>query len=286
MQNPSLSQATRYRLGHLILHGLLIAMAAMFLLPLYWMVVTSLKAMTQVIASPPIWFPNPIVWKNYLDALTFLPFGQFFQNTFVIAFFVVVGDLLSCSWVAYGFARIRFPGRDLLFFILLATMMVPFAVRLIPLFLIFKNLNWINTYLPLIVPSFFGTPFFIFLLRQFFRTIPQDLVDAARIDGASEIGIWWSIMLPLSKPALITVAILAFQSVWNDFLAPLVFLNDDTKWTVALGINALMSPSGQAIELWNWLMAASTAAILPMLLIFVFGQRYFVEGITLTGMKG
>jgi multiple sugar transport system permease protein len=286
MQNPNLGQQARSRIGKLSIHALLIIITAVFMLPLYWMVVTSLKDNSQVIASPPVWFPNPILWKNYPDALTFLPFGQFFVNTFVIAFFVIVGDLISCSWIAYGFARLRFPGRDLLFFILVSTMMIPFAVRLIPLFLIFKNLGWVNTYLPLIVPAFFGTPFFIFLMRQFFRSIPQDLVDAARIDGATEIRIWWNIMLPLSKPALITVAILAFQGVWNDFLAPLVFLNDQSKWTVALGINALLSPSGQSVELWNMLMAVSTAAILPMLVIFIFGQRYFVEGITLTGMKG
>jgi ABC-type glycerol-3-phosphate transport system permease component len=250
------------------------------------MVLTSVKELPQIVTSPPVFIPKPIALHNYVDALTFLPFGRFFRNTFVIAFFVIVGDLLSCSFIAYGFARLRFPGRDFLFIVLISTMMVPFAVRLLPLFLIFKSLGWINTYLPLIVPAYFGTPFFIFLVRQFYRSIPQDLVDAARIDGASEIGIWWRIMLPLSKPVLIVVAIFAFQQTWNDFLAPLIYLNDKDKWTVALGLNGLVGTSGQSVEQWNWLMAASTAAIIPMLLIFAVAQRYFVEGVTLTGMKG
>ena len=281
MQNQRRARTSRF-----LIHACLIAVCVVFMLPFYWMVLTSVKELPQIVTSPPVFIPKPIAWHNYIDALTFLPFGRFFGNTFVIAFFVIVGDLLSCSFIAYGFARLRFPGRDFLFIVLISTMMVPFAVRLLPLFLIFKSLGWINTYLPLIVPAYFGTPFFIFLVRQFYRSIPQDLVDAARIDGASEIGIWWRIMLPLSKPVLIVVAIFAFQQTWNDFLAPLIYLNDKEKWTVALGLNGLVGTGGQTVEQWNWLMAASTAAIIPMLIIFAVAQRYFVEGVTLTGMKG
>lgn len=276
----------RTRLQRATIHLLLIAVTALFMLPLFWMVVTSLKSVPQILTYPPVYIPNPVMWRNYADALTFLPFGTFFQNTFIVAAGVILGDLISCSLVAYGFARLRFPGRDTLFLILVSTMMVPFAVKLLPLFLIFKSLGWINTYLPLIVPSFFGTPYFIFLMRQFFRSIPQDLVDAARIDGASEVRIWWQLMLPLSKPVLITVAIFAFQGVWNDFLAPLVYLNDQSKWTVALGLNALVSQSGESVELWHWLMAASTTALLPMVVIFALAQRFFVQSVAVTGLKG
>lgn len=272
-------------LRHGAIHTALIFATAVFMLPLFWMVITSLKSKAQVLAYPPIYLPRPINWSNYVDALTFLPFGRFLNNTLLIAVFVIVGELVSSTLVAYGFARFRFPGRDLLFLVLVTTMMVPFAVCLVPLFLIYKRLGWINTFLPLIVPHFFGTPFSIFLVRQFFRGIPQDIVDAARIDGATELGIWWRIMLPLSRPALIAVAVLAFQRVWNDFLAPLVYLNSQKKWTVALGLNALMSHSGEASELWHWLMAASLAVTVPMVILFAFCQRYFVQGITFTGMK-
>lgn len=273
------------RIGHLLVHVILIASCALFMLPIFWMLVTSLKSLPQIVVFPPIYIPDPIVWQNYIDALTFRRFDLFFQNTFVISFFVIVGDVLSCSLIAYGFARLRFPGRDGLFLVLISTMMVPFAVRLLPLFLLFKALGWINTFMPLIVPSFFGTAYFVFLLRQFFRSIPQELVDAARIDGASELRIWAQIMLPLSRPALVVVAIFAFQFVWNDFLAPLVFLNSESKWTVALGLNSLVSQSGESVELWHWLMAASAAAILPMVIIFAFAQRYFIQSIAVTGMK-
>lgn len=282
----TLSKRAQTRMTHGTVHGVLFLITALFMLPLFWMFITSLKTKSQVVTYPPVYIPDPILWRNYVDALTFLPFGLFFKNTFIVAVFVIVGELLSCTIVAYGFARLRFPGRDVLFLILISTMMVPFAVRLLPLFLIFKSLGWINTFLPLIVPSYFGTPFYIFLARQFFRGIPQDLVDAARIDGASEISIWWRIMLPLSRPVLIVIVVLAFQQVWNDFLAPLVYLNDESKWTVALGLNALVSQSGEASELWHWLMAASLTVISPMLVIFAVGQRYFVQGVTLTGIKG
>jgi ABC-type glycerol-3-phosphate transport system permease component len=184
--------------------------------------------------------------------------------------------------VAYGFARYRFPGRDFLFMVLLSTMMVPFIVRLVPLFVLFKNLGWINTFLPLVVPSFFGTPLYIFLMRQFFLTIPGELLDAARIDGCSEIGIWWRIMLPLARPVMAAVAILSFQTTWNDFLGPLVFLQKNEVRTVIIGLNGLM---GMFVE-WNLVMAAVVAVVLPMILVFFVFQRFFIKGIAVTGLKG
>lgn len=254
--------------------------------PLVWMVLTSLKTLPDTQVYPPVWIPIPPRVENYPAALTSAPFGLFFRNTIVITVLSVIGDVLSCSLAAYGFARLRFPGRDLWFLVLLSTMMVPFIVRMVPLFLIFKFLGWIDTYLPLVVPSFFGTPFYIFLVRQFFLTVPAELADAARIDGCSEPGIWARIMLPLSKPALAVVAILAFEHSWNDFLAPLIFLNSDDMKTAILGLATMLSPSGLSTEMWNYLMAVATTMILPMIVVFLLFQRAFVEGVALSGIKG
>lgn len=260
--------------------------AFVMLFPLYWMVATSLKLLPETRQFPPVWFPLPPRWGNYAEALRFQPFGRYFLNSFLIAAPVVVGDAVVSSFVAYGFARLRFPGRDALFMVLVSTMMVPFIVRLVPLFLIFQRLGWINTYWPLIVPPLFGTPFHIFLLRQFYRALPGDLAEAARLDGVNEFGIWWRIYVPLSKPAIATVAIFAFQQSWNDFLAPLIFLNDNKKYTVALGLANMLSQSGASTQYWNLLMASAAMAVVPMILLFVIFQRYFVRGIALSGVKG
>lgn len=254
------------------------------LLPLYLIVLISFRPTERAFTYPPdLWFTTPTV-ENYSEALFgLMPFTQFFQNTLIIAVLVIIGDLISCSLVAYGFARFRFPGREVLFMILLSTLMLPFIIRLIPLFVFFQQIGWINTFYPLVVPAFFGTPFFIFLMRQFFLTIPSDLVDAARIDGANEINIWWRIMLPLSKPALVAVAIFAFQNTWNDFLAPLVFLQREEVKTVILGIYGLM---GMFVD-WSIVMAGVVAAIVPMVIMFFIAQKYFVKGIALSeGIKG
>jgi ABC-type glycerol-3-phosphate transport system permease component len=252
--------------------------------PFIWTLSTAMKTPIQATRWPPELIPNPIAWNNFSDALLrWRPFPIFFRNTFIIAFFVVIGEVLSSSFIAYGFARLRFPGREVLFAVLLSTMMVPFVVRLVPLFLLYRQWGWINTFYPLIVPYFFGgTPFFIFLLRQFYRSIPEDLADAARVDGASEFGIWRSIMLPLSQPALAAVAIFAFQNVWNDFMAPLVFLREESKQTVMLGIYGLVG----IVPEWPPVMAAVVVVTLPMLVIFFLFQNFFVEGVTVTGMKG
>ncbi|MCC6174946.1 MAG: carbohydrate ABC transporter permease [Chloroflexi bacterium] len=281
-------RSTRLRLSpaRLALYLVLVAGAVAMVFPLLWMIGTSLKELPQTRAYPPIWIPLPPRWENYPQALTAQPFGQYFLNSFIISIGVIVGDLISCSFVAYGFARLRFPGRNLLFMVLVSTLMVPFIVRLVPLFLIFKQLGWINTYLPLIVPSFFGTPFFIFLMRQFFLTIPTELAEAARIDGANEIGIWARIYVPLSGPVMAVVAIMAFQQSWNDFLAPLIFINDKEKFTAALGLVHMLSQSGASTEYWNLLMAAATVMVVPMILLFVFAQRYIIQGVALTGIKG
>lgn len=267
-------------------YALLAVGAFLLLFPLFWMVATSLKSLPATRAFPPVWFPLPPRWANYPDALNFQPFARYFANTLLIASSFVIGSVLSCSFVAYGFARLRFPGRDILFLVLVGTMMIPFIVRLVPLFLVFQRLGWINTYWPLIVPGFFGTPFFIFLLRQYFLTIPGDLAEAARLDGAGEIRIWWSIYLPLSGPALAAVAIFAFQEAWNDFLGPLVFINDTEKFTVTLGLVNMLSPSGASTEYWNLLMAAATMTVLPMIALFIVAQRYFVSGVSFSGIRG
>jgi multiple sugar transport system permease protein len=259
------------------------AVSVVMLLPLYLMLLISVRPADKAFTFPPdLWFTY-FTLDNYPEALfRLLPFSMFLKNTVIIATAVIIGEILSCSLVAYGFARFRFPGRDALFIVLLATLLMPFVVRLVPLFILFQKLGWINTFLPLIVPSFFGTPFFIFLMRQFFLTIPPELVDAARIDGASELGIWWRIMLPLSKPALAAVAIFAFQNTWNDFLGPLVFLQKAEVRTIILGLYGLM---GMFVE-WHLVMAAVVAAVLPLIAVFFIFQRFFVQGITVSGLKG
>jgi len=259
------------------------AVSVVMLFPLYLMVLISFRPADRAFTYPPdLWFTY-FTLDNYPQALfQLLPFTLYVQNTLIIATAVIIGEILSCTLVAYGFARFRFPGRDVLFIILLATLLMPFVVRLVPLFILFQKLGWINTFLPLVVPSFFGTPFFIFLMRQFFLTIPPELVDAARIDGASEIGIWWRIMLPLSKPALAAVAIFAFQNTWNDFLGPLIFLQRPEVRTIILGLYGLM---GMFVE-WHLVMAAVVAAVAPLIVVFFIFQRFFVQGITVSGLKG
>jgi ABC-type glycerol-3-phosphate transport system permease component len=273
----------RARVGALGIYAVMIGFALLLAGPFIWVVLMSLKNEVQAAAWPPVWIPSPPAWSNFPTALLrWVNFPHMLLNTVLIAAAAVVGDVLCGSFVAYGFARYRFPGRDLLFAVLLSTMMVPMAVRLVPLFLIFKSLGWLNTFYPLIVPHWFGTAFYIFLLRQFFLTVPNDLMDAARIDGCSEIGIWWRIMLPLSKPALAAVAIFAFQHVWNDFMTPLVVLQKAEYKTVMLGIYTLAG----MITNWNYVMAGVVVVVLPMLALFFACQGFFVRGITVTGMKG
>jgi ABC-type glycerol-3-phosphate transport system permease component len=282
-ESTLLSARRRRLLGTTLTFLTLGAVSLVMLLPLYLMILISFRTADRAFAYPPdLWFTS-VTFENYPQALfRLLPFGLYVKNTVILASLIIVGDLLSCSLVAYGFARFRFPGRDILFGVLLATLLMPFVVRLVPLFILFQKLGWINTFLPLVVPAFFGTPLFIFLMRQFFLTIPPELVDAARIDGAGELAIWWRIMLPLSKPVLAAVAIFSFQNTWNDFLGPLIFLQKAEVKTIILGLYGLMGMQAE----WQLVMAAVVAAVLPLIVIFFLFQRYFVQGITVSGLKG
>lgn len=276
------SQAGRIA-ERIVVYGLLGLVAFIMLFPFTWVLSLALKTPPQAFIYPPALIPDPISFENFGKALFGpLPFLLFFQNTLIIAILVIVGDLLSCSLIAYGFARFRFPGRDILFLILLSTLMVPFIVRLVPLFVMFQSVGWINTFLPLVVPAFFGTPLFIFLMRQFFLTVPLELIDAARIDGANELQVWWRIMVPLSKPVMAAVAIFAFQATWNDFLAPLVFLQRREVRTIILGLYSFLGINPD----YPTLMAATIASIIPIIVIFFLFQNFFVKGITVSGLKG
>ncbi|MHB0874524.1 MAG: carbohydrate ABC transporter permease [Anaerolineae bacterium] len=274
--------------GRVALYAVLLVLSLLFVLPFVWMVSTSLKDDPQVYHVPPIWFPSPQLWSNYPGALTQQPFARFFVNTLWYALPATVGTILSCAIPGYGFARFRWRGRDLLFYLCLATMMIPFQVQMIPLFITFKKVGWINTYLPLVVPAFFGNAYFIFLLRQFFMTIPLELSDAARIDGCGEFGILWRVIMPLSRPALAVVGLFTFMNCWNDYLGPLIYLNNIKLYPVALGLQQLRAnyhAAGQRL-VWPYLMAASTVVVAPILLLYFFTQRTFIEGITVTGIKG
>lgn len=263
---------------------ILIAGAVMMALPFVWLVISSLKPQQKIFLFPPEWIPNPVRWENYVESLTYKPFGLYIRNTLYIVLLNQIAILWSASFCGYGFARLRFPGRDFWFAIVMATLMVPFFVLMVPQFVIFSRLGWINTFHPLTIPFFFGGGAFnIFLFRQFFRTLPEELADAARIDGCSEFGVYWRIMLPLTKPALATIAIFTFLNGWNDFIGPLLYLNSPEKFTVAIGLATFRSVMNTR---WDLLMAASTAMILPVILLFFFAQRYFIQGIVLSGLKG
>ncbi len=266
-----------------IVYIALCLLGAAFILPFFWLVSTSLKPDAQLFKFPPIWIPNPIKWSNYPDALNYIPFGLYLGNTLAIAIPATLGVMVSSSVVAYGFSRIDWPGRDVVFFVLVCTMMLPYQVTMIPLFLVFRNLGWVGTFKPLIIPAFFGAPFSIFLLRQFYMTLPMELSDAARIDGCSEFGIYGRIILPLSKPALATVGLFSFMGHWNDFMAPLIYLEDDAKYTLALGLQQFQRQFGME---WGMLMATSVVISVPIIVLFFLTQKTFIQGIALTGMKG
>jgi len=273
--------------GKVILYSLMLLFSAIFSLPLIWLVSTSLKTGAEAFRIPPNLIPDPVVWSNYIKGLSYLPFGKYILNTFTIAIPRIVGSVIVCAVVAYGFSRIEWDGRDGLFFVCVATMIIPYAVTMIPLYLLFNRLGWVGGYLPLIIPSFFGEPYFIFLLRQFFMGIPQELSDAARVDGCSEIMIFIKIILPLSKPALAMVALFTFMGTWGDYLGPLIYLNDPDKYTVSLALYQFGANwRGSNLDRYTWFMASISAMTLPVLLLFFLVQRTFIEGISLTGLKG
>jgi multiple sugar transport system permease protein len=264
--------------------GLLLVFAAIMFVPFLWLLSSSFKSQIQIFQYPPQWIPDPFQPENYSDALTYKPFHIYFKNTLTIASLNVIAVVFTSSFCAYGFARIRFPGRDFWFGIVMATLFLPYAILLVPSFFIFSKLGWVDTFLPLTVPQFFGGGAFnIFLLRQFFRTIPKELADAARLDGCSEFGIYWRIMMPLAKPALITVAIFTFLFAWNDLLAPITYLRSPDHFTIAAGLASFRSQTDIS---WDLQLAASTAVTLPVILLFFFAQRYFIQGIVMTGLKG
>jgi ABC-type glycerol-3-phosphate transport system permease component len=274
--------ATGLALRGLALIVLLIGAVA-FVFPLMWMLSTSLKAESEVFVIPPIWIPAEIKWSNYPESLTFFPFLQYLRNTLIITIPSVLGILVSSALAAYGFSRVRWPGRDVTFTLVLATLLIPTWTTLIPVYVLFAKMHWVGTFLPLIVPNLFGSPLYIFLLRQFFLRQPQELVDAARIDGSSHLGVFMRIILPLSKPALAVVALFSFMDSWKDFFNPLIYLNDQSLYTLSIGLYSFQS---QHLTLWTPLMAASLMIAAPMIVLFFLTQRTFVEGITFTGLRG
>jgi multiple sugar transport system permease protein len=261
---------------------ILICLAVFFACPFLWMVSTSLKSLAETFSVPPRLLPREWLWSNYPRALTYVPFLRYFRNSLIICAGTVIGTLLSCTLVAYSLSRVRWWGRAPVFALVLASMMLPSQVTIIPLFVTFRRLGWIGTFAPLIVPSFFGNPFFIFLIRQFFLTIPEELLDAARIDGASEFRIYSQFVVPLSKPVLSTVALLTFLWTWNDFLGPLIYLTKESTWTIAIGLRGFQGMHG-----WRWelLMAAAVVFSLPSMLLYLAVQRAFVAGIVTTGFR-
>lgn len=266
-------------------HTILVITAMMFLIPFLWLVITSLKPIEQVFTDPPIWIPDPIQWKNYVDALTMpaFPFLRLLKNTLFYVVTTTIGTVASSTIVAYAFARLRFKGRDVLFMITLATMMLPGIVTLIPTYVLFRKLEWVGSYAPLIIPAFFGSAFNIFLLRQFMTSIPFDLTDAAYVDGANDFVILWQIVVPLIKPALLVIAVFNIMWVWNDFFGPLIYLDENTEYPLMMGLYAFRTRN--TIQ-WNLLMACTLATCFPLIALFFVAQRYFIEGITLTGLKG
>jgi multiple sugar transport system permease protein len=274
----------------------LILVCALFLLPFYWMVNTALKSTADLVAYPPLLWPTQLTWSNFPDAVEYIPFWQYLRNTSAITVLTIIGSVISNPIIAYGFSRIEWPGRDQIFYLVLATVFIPFPVLIVALFDIFAKTprpvlngwqlawegNWINTYLPLVVPMFFGNAFWIFLMRQFMMQIPYEISDAARIDGASEFRIFYQIVLPQALPAIGVISIFAGLHAWNDFLGPLIYLQDETKYTLSIGLTFFQS---QREIQFSLLMAASTLIVLPVVALFLFFQRAFVEGISLGSIK-
>lgn len=284
LQRTILRRRVRRVLGRGIIYLLLIGLGLVFVSPLYWLLSSGLKADDQLMVAPPVWIPMPPQWHNFVDAWNAAPFSLYLENTLIISIPSTIGAVVTSATTGYGFARLRFPGRDFLFAIMLATLMLPDVILLIPTFILFHALGWINTFKPLIVPSFFGgSAFYIFLMRQAFRGIPRELSEAAKVDGASEVRIFAQVIVPLVKPALSSVAIFAFVARWNDFAGPLIYLNNDNKWTLTLGLQNFISEHSTD---WSHLMDISFLMMLPIIVIFLFAQRYFIQGIALTGGKG
>ena len=278
-----LSKTNQFRNINYFTYIILILGSFFMLMPLVWLVRSSFMELNQIFIFPPVWIPEPFTFENYPGVFESVPFLKYFINTFTILIPSVIGILISCCMGAYAFSRLNWPYRDFVFAVLMTTLMLPYAVTLIPTFLIWAKLGLVNTFWPLIIPKWFGAIFYIFLLRQFFLTIPKELDEAAKIDGANPLQILWHVILPLSRPALITVAIFAALAEWNDFLGPLIYLNNDEDYTLAIGLAQF---TGLYHSQWNLLMAASTMVVIPVIILFFFAQKHFIEGIALTGTKG
>lgn len=273
------------RIQKLIVYAILIAGAVIVLFPFLWTFSTSLKTPDQVYQIPPKLIPEPAVPENYDRVLNERPFGRWMLNSFFVVAVSTVGTLLSCSMTAFAFSRLRWPLRDKLFLVLLATMMLPDQVTLIPTFIIFKHLGWVNTYFPITLPAWFArNAFYVFLLRQFFMTIPLDLDDAARMDGAGHFQVYWRIILPMSKPALGVAALMFAQFKWREFLAPLIYLNRSESYTAAIGLRTFMDETHGTD--WELMMAANILFMIPVVVVFFFTQRYMIQGVVITGVKG
>ena len=264
-------------------HGILILLCSVFLIPLLWMISTSLKAPDEIFTPSLVWFPNVPIWENYIKAFKYVNLLSAFKNTLFISCLNVVGVLCSCSLAAYAFSALKWKYRESFFYLSLATMMLPDIVTLVPQFVLFQKLGFYGSFLPLIVPQFCGNAFYIFLLRQFFLTIPKDLHEAASIDGASEFSIYRKIYLPLSIPALSVVALFQFLFTWNDLMKPSIYLIDSTQYTLSLALQQFKAQHGGTE--WALLMAATTVIILPIILLFFSAQKVFVQGVSMTGIK-
>jgi multiple sugar transport system permease protein len=285
--SPSWKNAVALTVRTSVLYGILTALSAVFILPLVWMLSVSLQDANGIFAQPYRWIPAVPRWENYRDAVTIFPFGQYLFNTTIITVSVVVLTVLSSSLVAYGFSRMRFRGRDVLFAICLSTMMLPGQVTMIPLYAAFAWLGWIDTWYPLIVPALFGSPFYIFLFRQFFMSIPREYDEAALLDGAGRFRIYWSILLPLARPAVATVSLFCFIGAWNDFFNPLIYINSPANATLTLGLHMLKTQIvGSGSVQWHVLMAASLLVMVPNVLVFFLAQKHFVKGLQLGGLRG
>jgi multiple sugar transport system permease protein len=267
----------------IVSHLALILGSVFFFAPLVFMVSTSLKAQRQIAKFPPDLIPNPIIWLNYSDVFYYAPMHRYALNTLHIVLFWILGAVVTSSLAAYAFARLKAPGKDAIFMVLLATMMLPGVVRLIPTYILFARLGWVGSFKPLTIPPLFGSAFYIFMMRQFFMGIPMDLEDAALIDGCNRLQIYGRVILPLAKPVLATVTVLAFMAGWNDYMGPLIYLGNRRDYTLSLGLQVFTRAHGSE---WGMLMAASTMMVTPIILLFFFAQKSFVQGITMTGLKG
>ena len=256
---------------------------AAFVLPLYWMVIGSLKESAEFFQRPPTWYPHKPRFENYVDAITRIPFMVYLKNSLYYSVGSALGACLSSAIVAYGFAKLKWKGRDVAFSIVMLTMFLPYQVTMIPTFLVFRAAGLTDSLWPLILPAFLGNAFFIFLMRQFMRTLPDELLDAARMDGCSEFGVFFRVVIPLVRPALVVVFLNQFLNAWKDFLGPLIYITDDSKWPLSLALQQFQSAQDSEV---NLILACATVFTIPLLVIFLFTQRYFIEGVTFSGIKG